>query len=285
MGISTWFSLVKFSHSIFALPFALMSAWIAAGGIPKPLTLLWIAFCAVSARTAAMAFNRWLDRDIDRLNPRTRSREIPSGVLKPKAVMTLVICSSLAFCAGAFALNPLAGRFSLPVLFVLLFYSAVKRFHWSAHAVLGLALGFAPLGAWVAVRGHLEGNLAPPLLLALAVWSWVFGFDLIYASQDADFDRGAKLHSIPAHFGVAKALWLSSLLHGVTVLVLFCFAWQAGLGWIFLTAVGIASGLLLWQHRIVSPGDLSRADVAFFTLNGWVGVGLFLGAVLDLALR
>jgi len=280
-----WFSLVKFSHSIFALPFALTSAWLAAGGLPEVRVLLWICVCAVAARTAAMGFNRWLDRGIDAENPRTSTREIPAGVLSAGAVLGLVVVSGAVFIGGAFALNPLAGKLSVPVLLVLLFYSAVKRFHWSAHAVLGLSLGLAPLGAWVAVRGDVAGNLAPPLLLAFAVLTWVFGFDLIYASQDADFDREAGLHSIPARFGIGASLRLSSLLHGLTVAALLLLAWQSGLGWIYLTAVGVASGLLVWQHRIVSPGDLSRADMAFFTLNGWVGIGLFLGTVLDLAVH
>ena len=284
-ALRPWFSLVKFSHSIFALPFALTTAWIAADGLPEMRVLFWICVCAVAARTAAMGFNRWLDRDIDAANPRTATREIPAGVLSPGAVLALVIASSAIFIGGAFALNPLAGKLSFPVLFVLLFYSAVKRFHWSAHAILGLSLGLAPLGAWVAVRGDVAGNIAPPLLLAFAVLTWVFGFDLIYASQDADFDRKAKLHSIPARFGIAASLHLSSLLHALTVAALLLLAWQGGLGWIYLLAVGVATGLLVWQHRIVSPGDLSRADMAFFTLNGWVGIGLFLGTVLDLAVH
>jgi len=285
MALRPWFSLVKFSHSVFALPFALTSAWLAAGGLPDVRVIVWIVVCGVSARTAAMAFNRWLDRGIDARNPRTQNRELPSGVLQPEAVLAVVVAASVLFIAGAFALNPLAGKLSFPVLFVLLFYSTVKRFHWSAHGVLGLALGLSPLGAWVAVRGDLEGNLAPPLLLAVAVWTWVFGFDLIYAAQDAEFDRKARLHSIPARFGVAFSLRLSSVLHVGTVVFLALLAWQGGLGWIFLAALAVAACLLLWQHRIVSPTDLSRADLAFFTLNGWVGVGLFLGTVLDFAAR
>ena len=278
-----WFSLVKFSHSIFALPFALMSAWLAAGGFPQPSVLCWIVFCAVAARTAAMAFNRWLDRRIDARNPRTAGRELPAGVLRPGAVLGLVGLSSAAFVAGALALNPLAGRLALPVLLVLLGYSAMKRLHWMVHGVLGLSLALAPLGAWVAVRGDLQGDLLPPLLLAGAVWTWVFGFDLIYACQDADFDRGERLQSIPARFGVGFALQLSSLLHVSTAGLLFWLGSRSELGGVYHTALVMACLLLIWQHRIVSPRDLSRADMAFFTLNGWVGVGLFLGTVIDLA--
>lgn len=280
-----WFSLVKFSHSVFALPFALTSAWLAARGVPPARTLLLIVVCAVAARTAALGFNRWVDRASDARNPRTAGRELPRGVLRPAAVLLLVIVSGALFVAAAFALNPLSGRLALPVLFVLLFYSTVKRFSWSAHFFLGLALALAPLGAWVAVRGDLHGDLAPPLLLAGAVLTWVAGFDLIYACQDAAFDRAVGLHSVPARFGVAAALRLSIALHALTVLLLAGFGLAANLSWIFGAGLVVAAGLLVWQHALVSPRDLSRADVAFFTLNGWVGVGLFLGTALDLAVN
>jgi len=239
--------------------------------------------CAVAARTAAMAFNRWLDRDIDARNPRTAGRELPSGRVRPGQVLALVAGASAAFVGGAFLLNPLSGALSLPVLAVLLGYSAVKRFSWAAHLVLGLCLGLAPLGAWVAVRGELTGDVAPPLLLAGAVLTWVAGFDLIYACQDVEFDRSERLHSVPARFGVAGALRLSALLHVATVVLLALFAARSELGWIFWIALGGAAALLAWQHRIVRPDDLSRVDLAFFTLNGWVGIGLFLGTALDLS--
>lgn len=284
-ALRPWFSLVKFGHSVFALPFALASAWLAAGGVPAGRVLALIVLCAVSARTAAMAFNRWLDRRIDAANPRTSARELPSGKLAAGAVLALVLAAAALFVAGSFALNPLCGRLSLPVLALLLGYSAFKRFSAAAHFVLGLALALAPLGAWVAVRGDLAGDLAPPLLLALAVLTWVAGFDLIYACQDAEFDRRTGLHSIPARFGVARALLVSSALHVVTFAALLVFAARAGLGWVFGLALAGAGGLLVWQHRLVSPRDLSRADMAFFTLNGWVSIGLFLGLAGDLALR
>jgi len=282
-ALRPWFSLVRFGHSIFALPFALASAWLAAGGLPAGRVLLLVVLCAVSARTAAMAFNRWLDRRIDAANPRTAARELPRGVLAAPAVLALALCAALLFVALAFTLNPLCGWLSFPVLAVLLGYSAFKRFSAAAHFVLGLALALAPLGAWVAVRGHLEGDLAPPLLLALAVLTWVTGFDLIYACQDAEFDRASGLHSIPARFGVARALALSSVLHVVTFVALLGFARRAELGAVFHAALLGAGVLLVWQHRLVSPGDLSRADLAFFALNGWVAVALFFGLVLDLA--
>jgi len=277
-------SLVKFSHSIFALPFALQGAWLAAGGLPEGKTLLWIVVCAVSARTAAMAFNRLVDRDIDAANPRTAQREIPRGALRPGAVRLLVLGSSGIFVAAAFQLGTLPGWLSLPVLVVLLGYSLVKRVSYLAHVALGLALALAPLGAWVAVRGEIDGDLSAILLLALAVWTWVAGFDLIYACQDADFDAERGLHSIPARFGIAGALRTSSVLHAITVACLALVLWRGELGWIYGAAILAAAVLLVWQHGIVSAEDLSRVDMAFFTLNGWVGIALFVGLVLDMAL-
>lgn len=284
VALRPWFALVRFGHSLFALPFALTAAWLAAGGMPEPRVLALVVLCAVAARTAAMAFNRWLDRHIDGANPRTRTRELPRGALNPGAVLTLVGLSALVFLGAAWALNPLCGKLAPAVLAVLFAYSATKRFTLGAHFVLGLALALAPLGAWVAVRGDLAGDLAPPLWLALAVLTWVAGFDLVYACQDASFDRAQGLHSIPARFGVARALVLASALHGVTLLALLLFAERAGLGWVFDLALLAAGVLLVWQHAIVSADDLSRADLAFFTLNGWVSVALFLGTVLDLHL-
>lgn len=283
-ALRDWFGLVRFSHSVFALPFALCGAWLAAGGPPGWRVAGLVVACAVAARTAAMGFNRLVDRAIDADNPRTRGREIPAGKLGVGAVRALVAFASLAFVALSFALNPLAGWLSAPVLLVLLGYSYVKRVSSSAHLVLGLALGLAPLGAWVAVRGAIEPDVTPVLWLALAVLTWVAGFDLIYACQDAEFDRRTGLHSIPARFGVARALQISSALHVATVGALFLVGTSAGLGLAWWIALVVAAALLAWQHRLVAPHDLSRVDLAFFTLNGWVGVGLFAGLALDRAL-
>jgi 4-hydroxybenzoate polyprenyltransferase len=169
------------------------------------------------------------------------------------------------------------------VLAVLLSYSYTKRFTWFCHAVLGLSLALAPLGAWLAVRGSFDGDLATPLLVAGAVLTWVAGFDLIYACQDTEFDRGAKLASLPARFGVAAALTTARLLHVATIACLAALAWRAELSWIYALAIALAALLLVWEHRLVSPDDLSRVDLAFFTINGWIGVGLFVGLALDLA--
>jgi 4-hydroxybenzoate polyprenyltransferase len=282
--IADWFSLVRFSHSIFALPFALAGAWLAAGGVPPARTLILIVVCAVSARTAAMGFNRLVDRDIDAENPRTSGREIPSGKLSPAAVALLVLLSCAAFVFAAYALHSLAGTLSRAVLAIVLSYSFVKRFSWLAHVVLGIALALAPLGAWIAVRGSFDAPFAPVLWLAGAVTTWVAGFDLIYACQDAAFDEKAGLHSVPARFGVGFALTLSAVLHVITALALVFVGTSAGLGWIWWIAVAAAALLLVWEHRLVSKDDLSRVNAAFFTVNGWIGVGLFVGLALDRAL-
>lgn len=277
-------SLVKFSHSVFALPFALMGAWLAAGGPPDAGTLALIVLAAVAARTAAMAFNRLADRDIDAANPRTAGRELPSGQLSPAFARGLVVLASVTFFGAAYALNPLAAALSPLVLAVLLGYSLVKRFSSLAHLVLGVALGLAPLGAWIAVRGDMEGDLAPALLLFCVVWTWVAGFDLIYACQDAEFDAANGLHSIPARLGVAGALNVSRLLHVAAVLFLGALCWRIDAGWIFIAAAAVAASLLAWEQSLVRADDLSRVDVAFFTINGWVGVALFAGLALDMRL-
>ena len=282
--MTEYLSLVAFSHSVFALPFALQGAWLAAEGVPAGADLFWIVLAAVSARTAAMAFNRLVDRDIDARNPRTQERELPAGRLSVGAVRFLVVASSALFMLAAWALNPLAGQLSPVVLAVLLGYSYFKRFSALVHLVLGLALALAPLGAWIAIRGTLEGDLAPILWLAAAVWTWVSGFDVIYSCQDVNFDKDHGLHSIPARWGVARALWISRALHLATVACLMCFCTSAGLGPIYGAFVALAAGLLAYEQWIVRADDLSRVDRAFFTLNGWVGVALFIGLVLDMGL-
>ncbi|MCC7011604.1 MAG: UbiA family prenyltransferase [Planctomycetes bacterium] len=282
--LAAYARLVAFRHSIFALPFALQGAWLGARGVPGWRESAWIVVCAVSARTAAMGFNRFVDRRIDALNPRTSARELPSGVLSPFEVASLIVLSSAVFVAAAFALNGLCGRLSPVVLAILFFYSFTKRFTAAAHAFLGLSLALAPLGAWLAVRGDFSGDLWIPVSLAAAVLAWVAGFDLIYACQDAEFDARAGLHSVPSRFGVARALSLARLLHVLTVALLLVTWRRADLGWIYALAIALAALLLVYEHTLVAPDDLSRVDLAFFTLNGWVGVGLFVGLVLDFAL-
>lgn len=283
--LAPWLRLVAFRHSIFALPFALQGAWLAARGVPSPRALALIVLCAVAARTAAMAFNRLVDARVDAANPRTRERELPAGRLSRPAVGALVAVSSAVFVLGAWALNPLCGALAPAVLALLFFYSLTKRFTWSAHLFLGLSLGLAPLGAWLAVRGAIDADAWVVVHLAAAVLFWVAGFDLIYACQDSEFDRAAGLHSVPARFGRGAALGAARASHALTVALLLATWHAADLGWIYLAAVALAGGLLIWEHALVSPRDLSRIDMAFFTLNGWIGVGLFVALALDLAVR
>jgi len=283
-GLRDYLSLVKFSHSIFALPFAMQGAWIAAGGVPAFDRLAWIVLCAVCARTAAMAFNRLVDRRIDALNPRTQERELPRGVLAPISVVALVALSSAGFVLGAHQLGPWCGKLSFAVLVLVLGYSYVKRFSLLAHGALGLALACAPLGAWLAVTGTFEQDFTPVLWLAAGVLAWVAGFDLVYACQDEDFDRERGLFSVPARFGRRRALLAARGLH-VLAVVAFCVQGQlAGLGVVYWASLVLAAALLVWEHRLVRPDDLSKIDMAFFTANGWVGVGLCGGVALDLAL-
>ncbi|MEY2786391.1 MAG: hypothetical protein RL277_2603 [Planctomycetota bacterium] len=284
-AIAEYAGLVRFSHSIFALPFAMSGAWLAARGVPAPRVLALVLVCAVAARTAAMAFNRLVDAGLDARNPRTQQREIPAGKVSKSAARVLIALSALIFVGASFLLNPLAGWLSLPVLGVLLFYSYMKRIHWSAHLVLGLALAIAPLGAYIAVKGAIESDVWPVVWLAVAVLTWVAGFDLIYACQDADFDRAEGLRSIPARFGIAPALVLSALLHVLTLAALVLTGWTGGLSWAWWIALALSALLLFYEHWIVRPDDLSRVNMAFFTLNGWMGVGLFAGLLVDTMLR
>jgi len=278
-----WGRLVAFSHSIFALPFALQGAWLARRGTPPLGLLAGIVLAAVLARTAAMGMNRLADRHLDARNPRTRGRELPAGRISPRAVAWLVALCAAAFLATAWVLSPLCGALSPLVLGVLFLYSFTKRVTWWCHAVLGFSLAMAPPAAWLAVRGALDARCIEPLLLAAAVLTWVAGFDILYACQDAEFDRAEGLHSVPARFGVGRALWISRLCHVGTVVSLGAFAREAHLGWVYGGAVVLAALLLAIEHTLVREGDLSRVNLAFFTFNGWVGVGLFVGLVLDLA--
>ncbi len=283
-SLADWLSLVRFSHSIFALPFALIGAAMAAGGWPRPRVAVLVVLCAVLARTSAMAFNRWADRAIDASNPRTSGREIPVGRIAPGAALLCAASCAAAFVACAWWLNPLAGWLSTPVLCVLLGYSYMKRISSAAHFVLGLALALAPLGAWIAVRGELGAGVGAVLWLAAGVLAWVTGFDLIYACQDAEFDRGLGLHSIPARAGVASALRLSGALHVASTACFALAGATAGFGWTWWVALAVAAALLAWEHSIVKPHDLSRVDAAFFAANGWVSVLLCAGALAHYAL-
>jgi len=274
--------MIKWEHSIFALPFALCGAMLAAGGFPSVHQLLWIIVAMVAARSAAMAFNRWADAAIDAANPRTNARALPAGHLSPAFVVTFVVVSSAVFVLAASQLNRLTLLLSPVALAVMLLYSYTKRLTRWSHLVLGFALGIAPAAAWIAVRGTLDGRI---LLLTAAVTFWVGGFDVLYACQDYDFDRSAGLHSIPRYLGIRGALWVARGFHLVMVGFLIALLIVFGLGKFAAGGVAIVVLLLLYEHSLVKADDLSKLNAAFFTMNGVISVLFFISVALDLLLR
>ncbi len=271
---------IKFSHSVFALPFALVSMLVAAGGMPGLWTLFWIVVAVVAARTAAMSFNRLADAYIDARNPRTAARPLVTGELGPGLHQVALAAASLVFVFAAGMLNRTCLYLSPPVLAILLGYSLTKRFTSYSHYVLGLALGLAPLGAWIAVT---ESLALVPVLLSATVLLWVAGFDILYSCQDVEVDRREEgLHSMPKRLGVAGAMQLSRQSHGAALVFLLLFWWMAGLGFLSLLGVLGVGALLVRQHRLVSPTDLKRIDAAFFTSNGIISIGFFVLVFLDL---
>jgi 4-hydroxybenzoate polyprenyltransferase len=274
--------MIKFEHSIFALPFALTGAMLAVRGLPSWRQVLWLIVAMVGARSAAMAFNRIADLKFDALNPRTKMRALPKGELSVQfaAVFTLVSCALLVL--AAWELNPLAFKLS-PVAIALLFgYSFTKRFTSISHFVLGLCLGTSPIAAWIALRGDMG---FPVLLLGAAVTLWVAGFDIIYACQDVEFDHALGLHSIPRRYGVRAALWVSALLHVGTLALLVAVARMESLGWVALAGLAVVAALLVYEHSLVKPSDLSRVNAAFFTVNGLVSILFFLTWAADLLIH
>jgi len=275
--------MVKLSHTVFALPFALAAAAIAARdrGITAG-RIAGIVLAMAAARTAAMGFNRIVDRRFDARNPRTAAREIPTGKVSLAAAWTLTLASTALFVAAAAFLGPLCLRLA-PVALALVFgYSFTKRFTWLCHLILGLAIAAGPAGAWIAVRGDFG---APPALLMLAVATWIGGFDVLYSIADRDFDRSARLHSIPARFGVTAALVISAVLHAATVAALMALAAAAELGAYYLTGIAVVTAILIWEHAVVRPSDLSRLDMAFFNLNGYVALVFLAATLADVLLR
>lgn len=277
-------SLVKLSHSVFALPFALLALWVATGGAPTSRTLLLVVAAVVCARTAAMAFNRYADRAQDAANPRTQSREIPRGAVSPAAALAFSLVSSALFLWCCSLLGTTCFVLAWPTLAWLLSYSWVKRFSWLCHLWLGLSLGLAPVAAWVAGEGQFSHRTWQAVWLGVGVTLWVAGFDILYACQDQAFDRRVGLHSVPARFGAAGAMRSSRLLHALAAGLFLVFGLQAGLSHYYLLGVGLCVALLVWQHRLLRPDDLSRIQTAFFTANGTIAVLLFLFALLDLYL-
>src|ERR1700739_662176 len=274
--------MIKWEHSIFALPFALCSAMLAAGGMPTAAKLGWIVLCMISARSAAMAFNRIADARIDAANPRTAMRAIPAGGLSQKFATVFVIVACLLFIFGAAKLNRVTLLLSPVALAVVLFYSYTKRFTRWSHLVLGFALGIAPAAAWIAVRGSLDPRI---LLLTAAVTFWVGGFDVLYACQDYDFDRQAGLHSVPRYFGIGAALWIARAFHLIMVALLVALLVVFGLGKFAVIGVLAVVLLLLYEHSLLRPNDLSKLNAAFFTMNGVISVLFFLFVAADLLVR
>jgi 4-hydroxybenzoate polyprenyltransferase len=273
--------MIKWEHSIFALPFALTGAVLAANGWPKPLVLLWIVVCMVSARSAAMAFNRLVDARLDAANPRTAARAIPAGALSSTFVAGFTVVCCAIFIAASAMLNHLTLLFATPTLAVLLLYSYMKRVTRWSHLVLGLALGLAPSAAWIAVRGSYDARM---IALTGIVLLWVGGFDVLYACQDFEHDRAAGLYSIPAAFGLAGAFRIARIMHICMALLLVWFDRLFHLGPITAIGMAIVVALLLYEHSIVSPSDLRRMNAAFFLLNGLISVVFFVFVAADVLL-
>jgi 4-hydroxybenzoate polyprenyltransferase len=267
--------MIKFEHSVFALPFALVGALLAAragGGLPSWRQVLWIVVAMVGARSAAMTLNRIADLEYDRRNPRTANRALPAGELSPGFAWMFTLLASAVLVIAAWRLNRLALELSPVALLVLFFYSYTKRFTSWSHFVLGFCLGISPAAAWIAIRGSLDARM---LILCAAVTLWVGGFDVLYSCQDVDFDKAAGLHSIPKRFGIARALLTARAMHLVMVALLAWLAFSFHLAWPAWAGIGVVAALLAYEHSLVRPDDLSKMNAAFFTVNGYISL-LFL---------
>ncbi len=274
--------MIKFEHTVFALPFAFLGAFLAAQGCPPLQKLFWILMAMVGARSAAMAFNRLVDRRIDKKNPRTANRALPRQLLTPSFVAVFIVGGAAVFLSSAWMLNPLAFRLSPLALAIVLLYSFTKRFTWFSHLILGLALAIAPIGGWVAIRGSLD---VEPFYLAAAVAFWVGGFDIIYACQDVAFDQKHQLQSIPSRMGVRNALFVSRGFHVIMVAFLIGTLGVfnlSGISWfgLFLVMFGLA-----YEHSLVKADDLSRVNAAFFVMNGLISIAFFVLVGVDLCLN
>jgi 4-hydroxybenzoate polyprenyltransferase len=281
-NIGVTLEMIKWEHSIFALPFALTGAMLAAHGVPHAAQIFWIVVCMVSLRSAAMAFNRWADAGLDATNPRTRMRAIPAGLLSRGFVGGFTLVMIAVFVLAAARLNSLTLLLAPVALLVALSYSYTKRFTRWSHLVLGLALGIAPSAAWIAVRGSLDPRI---VILTVAVMFWVAGFDLLYSCQDVEHDRSEGLFSVPSTLGVTAAFWIARLMHLAMLALLVWLAHAFALGYFALLGIAAVAMLLLYEHLIVSPRDLRRLNAAFFTMNGVISVVYFLFVAADLLLR
>lgn len=290
--LSDYLSLVKFSHTVFALPFALIGFTLGVIEVNKAITVSWLTdhwelflkvlLCMVFARSAAMAFNRWLDRKFDALNPRTAGREIPAGIIKPQHALWFTIINSALFILTTVFINITVFYLSLVALFVILFYSYTKRITSLCHIVLGIGLSLSPIGAFLAVTGYFK---LLPVLFSLTVLTWVSGFDIIYALQDEQFDKENKLHSIPAALGVRNALMVSALLHLLSVIFVIAAGLTGGFGPIFWIGAALFVLLLIYQHVIVKPSDLSRVNMAFANTNGVASILFAIFTIVSLLVK
>lgn len=276
--ISIYLKMIKFSHSVFALPFAFTSAIIAASGIPKLEQIIWITIAMVAARSGAMGLNRIIDREIDSANPRTSKRELPKGVIAVSEAIVFVLISFGIFIFSSYMLNPLCLKLSPVALIVLLLYSYTKRFTWTSHFILGLAISAAPIGAWIAVKGTFNIEI---IAMGIAVVFWLAGFDVLYALQDLDFDKRYGLYSVPKRFGIRKSLYLSRILHGFSFGLLLVNGIIFKLGGFYWAGMFVIAGLFLYEHSLIKENDLNRLDFAFFNMNGYISAAVFIFTMLD----
>jgi len=277
--ISILLEMIKFEHTVFALPFAFMGAFLSARGMPHVVTCAWIILAMVGARTCAMGFNRIVDREYDRLNPRTASRALPARTVKLTEAWSMVIVAAGLFFFACYNLNQLTFILSPFALGLTLFYSLTKRFTWLCHVVLGLALAFSPLGGWVAVSGSLQNY---PYVLSLGVLFWVAGFDTVYACLDADFDTRMGLFSLPARFGRRNAFRMAVLFHVIAFILFVLTGIYARLNFIYYMGILLTGAALFYQHLVVNPRDLSRIQLSFFTMNGLISLTLFVATWISL---
>nr|MBF0222107.1 UbiA family prenyltransferase [Desulfobulbaceae bacterium] len=270
--LSILLEMIKFKHTVFALPFALMGAFLAGGGTPDLIVFVWVVVAMAGARTAAMGFNRIVDVKFDKENPRTAERALAAGTVSMMEAWLMVFIASGLFFVACYNLNKLTLLLSPFALSLTFFYSLTKRFTWLCHVVLGIALAFSPLGGYVAVKGSLSGF---PYVLSIGVFLWVSGFDMVYACLDADFDRQRGLYSMPAYFGREKAFRLAGIFHGLAFCMFTLTGIWAGLNYFYYIGLAITALCLVYQHIVVSPSDLSRIQLSFFNMNGFVSVVMF----------
>ncbi len=280
--LRTTLEMIKFEHSIFALPFALTGAMLAVRGLPTWRQLAWLIVAMVGARSAAMTFNRIADLKLDALNPRTRMRALPTGQISLRFALGFTVLSSALLVLAAHELNPLAFKLSPLALAVLIAYSYTKRFTVFSHLVLGACLGMSPIAAWIALRGDVSLSV---LLLGAAVTLWTAGFDIIYACQDVEFDHALGLHSAPKRYGINAALYTSAILHVLMLGLLVTVAWRESLGWIATAGLVVVAFLLAYEHSLVKPSDLSRVNAAFLSVNGYISVLFFVSWAADILIH